>query len=74
MSELIRQETTLGGERWDTIALKCYGDATMVGRLIKANPEVPIYDVFPGGVVLNIPIIPKAEVKTDLEKLPPWKQ
>lgn len=77
------QETTKGGERWDQIAAKNYGALTVVvegveksaiGLLIEANPDVPIYDTFPAGVVLNIPIIEKTEVKIEAELLPPWKR
>jgi hypothetical protein len=77
------QHTTQDGQRWDQIAHEYYGSQTVeidgvqrstVGLLIDANPGVPIYDTFPGGVVLDVPILDKAEVITDKEKLPPWKR
>ena len=77
------QHTTIEGQRWDTIATEYYGSQTIevngektssVGFLIESNPGVPIYDVFPSGVVLDIPIIPNVDVITDAEKLPPWKR
>jgi hypothetical protein len=73
MSNVI-QKTTEGGERWDQIAGEYYGDPDKMGKIIQANPGVPIYDILPGGVVLDIPIIEKAEVQTDAEKTPIWKQ
>ncbi len=74
MATNVLQKTTIGGERWCDIAQEYYGDSKKMNDIIKANPGVPLYDVFPGGVVLGIPIINKAEVKTDAELLPPWKQ
>lgn len=79
----IIQHTTRDGQRWDQIATEYYGSQTIevdgetkssVGFLIQSNPGVPVYDVFPGGVVLDVPIIDKAGVETDLERLPPWKR
>jgi hypothetical protein len=68
------QVLTIEGERWCDIANKAYGKATMMNEIIKANPDVPLYDILPGGVVLNIPVLDKVEIKTDAEFLPPWKQ
>lgn len=68
------EHTTIEGQRWDTIATDFYGRADMMNKLIEANPEVTIYDVFPSGIVLTIPIINEVEVLTDAEKLPPWKR
>jgi len=62
---------TTGGERWDTIANAAYGDPMATARIIQANPHLPMYDVFPDGVRLNIPIIEPATAVTDL---PPWKR
>ncbi len=73
MSDKI-QITTQGGERWDNIANTAYGDPGKMGDLIAANPSIPFYDILPAGLVIDIPIIAKAEVQTDIEKLPPWKR
>jgi phage tail protein X len=62
------------GERWDTIAHKAYGSASLFHGIIVANPSVPVTPRLAGGTVLTIPIIAEAEVQTDKEKLPPWKQ
>lgn len=83
MADNIIQHTTIDGQRWDQIAIEYYGSLTLningvekssIGALIDANPDVPVYDVFPGGVVLDIPIIDSVEVVTDAERLPPWKR
>lgn len=71
--ENIIQHTTIEGQRWDQIAHEYYGRADMMNRIIEANPGLPLYDILPGGTVVNIPIIETVEVKTDAERLPPWK-
>jgi phage tail protein X len=62
------------GERWDTVAYKAYGRASLFHEIILANPLVPITPRITGGTVLNIPVIDEVTVQTDKEKLPPWKQ
>ena len=63
--------TTKGGERWDTIADKAYGDQMRVSEIRRANPHLPSYMVFPAGITLNIPIVEPATAQSNL---PPWKQ
>lgn len=70
----ILQHITKEGERWDNIALERYGTADLMGKIIEANPDIPRYDLLPGGIVLDIPIIEFVDVQTDAEKLPPWKR
>lgn len=71
----ILQIVTKGGERWDNIALDAYGSPAMMNDIIAANPGIPLYDVLPAGIVVDLPIlVSPADVKTDTEKLPPWKQ
>lgn len=62
------------GERWDTIAHKAYGRASLMQPIIEANPNVPINPRLEGGTVLIIPVIDEINVQTDKEKLPPWKR
>lgn len=62
------------GERWDTIAFKAYGRSSLMQPIIENNPDVPITPRLPGGTVLTIPVLDDGIVKTDKEKLPPWKQ
>lgn len=71
----IIQVEVKGGERWDNIALEVYGLASMMDKVINANPEIAIYDYVPAGTILNIPILPSnIDIKTDIERLPPWKR
>lgn len=65
---------TLEGDRWDTIANKAYGDPTKISEIIRANPQVRIYDVFPAGIKLLIPIIDQTAISVDTSNLPPWKR
>lgn len=68
------QIVTVEGQRWDQVAQQAYGDTSLMNVIIAANPGVPVYDVLPGGIALNIPVLASVEVKTDIEKLPPWKR
>lgn len=69
------QKTTTGGERWDNIALEAYGTPTKMADVIAANPQLQLYDVLPGGIVIDLPILESSvDIKTDAEKLPPWKR
>lgn len=70
----IIQHTTIEGERWDAIAHKYYGEASMMNDIIRNNPSVPLYDILPAGIVLDIPIIESNEIKAGSDQLPPWKR
>lgn len=76
---------TKPGDRWDLIAYKAYGtigditlpDGSMVNAIsyvINNNPGIIQDSVLTEGLLLQIPIIPTASVKTDAELLPPWKR
>lgn len=62
------------GERWDTVAYKAYGRASLFHAIVESNPAVPVTPRITGGTVLNIPLLSDNSVKTDKELLPPWKQ
>jgi hypothetical protein len=66
--------TTKGNVRWDNVAQAMYGSVSMIGDIIRANPEVPITGILPDGLVLKIPIVATTSVQTPAEKLPIWKQ
>lgn len=70
----IIQHTTIEGQRWDQIATEYYGSPKEMNKIINANPGIPILDVLPGGLFIDIPIIEETEVQIDAEKLPPWKR
>lgn len=62
------------GDRWDTIAFKAYGDASMVNGIIEANTAVVVSPTLTSGTRIIIPIIEQSEVQLDSELLPPWKR
>lgn len=66
--------TTIGGERWDTITDKAYGDSRKMKDIIAANPTVPIYSRLPQGITLRIPVVERPTVQSNTQKLPPWKR
>ena len=69
-----QQYVTQDNDHWDTIAYKAYGNAALIEGIIAANPNVGIVDALPGGIVLQIPIIPEEQAVVNLESLPPWKR
>jgi len=62
---------TSAGERWDLLAWNYYGDPTLYGCLVMANPNIPIEPVFEAGLTIMIPVLDKSNVSTI--SLPPWK-
>jgi phage tail protein X len=62
---------TIAGERWDLLAWKYYGDATLYSPIIMANPNIPIEPVFEAGLAIAIPILQLSQSLTI--DLPPWK-
>ncbi len=60
------------GERWDLLAWRYYGDATIYSPIIMANPSIPIEPVFEAGLVIAIPIIQLSAPQNS--NLPPWKR
>lgn len=65
---------TKHGDRWDTIAFKAYGDASLVGGIVAANPAVVISPLLEPGTRLIIPVMEQADIEIDSESLPPWKR
>ena len=63
---------TQEGDRWDIVSFKHYGRATEIKTLIRANRRIPKTGVIATGTALNIPILERPEVDTNL--LPPWKR
>ena len=62
---------TVQDERWDLIAWQYYGDPTLYGPIIEANPNLPIVGAFYFGILVQVPILQKAsDVSNDL---PPWE-
>lgn len=63
---------TASGERWDLVAWRYYGNATLYSPIIMANPSIPIEPVFPAGLTLLVPML--AQSNSASTDLPPWKQ
>jgi len=65
--------TTVQGDRWDLIAWRHYGLATAYEPIVRANPDVPITPILPGGLELRIPVRLDGDALDD-PGLPPWKR
>ena len=63
---------TSSGDRWDLLAWTYYGDPTLFGPMVMANPDIPIEPVLESGLVLIIPVLQNAS--TGSADLPPWKR
>ena len=66
--------TTYDGERWDQLAFRAYGDASLMNLIVDANPTVSVDDRLSGGMVLQVPIIANQTVTATTSGMPPWKQ
>lgn len=65
---------TKQGDRWDTIAFKAYGDATLINGLIEANTTTVISPIIATGTRIIVPILESGDIQIDSELLPPWKR
>lgn len=77
MSREYFEHLTQLGERWDLIAFRYYGDATLIAPILRANPEfsdtgraTPL--VLPHGSKIRVPVVAESEVRK--QQLPPWKR
>ena len=70
---------TIAGERWDLLAWKYYGDATLYGPIIAANwarimaGQLAVDAQFTGGVTIGVPILLVNNAVSTAD-LPPWKR
>jgi phage tail protein X len=62
------------GDRWDIIAMKAYGDASLINGLIESNASVVISPIIPLGTRIIVPILESGDIQIDSELLPPWKR
>ncbi len=60
-------------ERWDWIAWKFYGDPSLLGAIVQANPDVPIVGALDAGIELQIPILEIPSIGNPSNDLPPWE-
>lgn len=73
MAEYI-DHITSAGDRWDSLAWDYYGDATQMGLIIDANPQLRILPSLSAGLVVKIPVLEEDEIALAEEDLPPWKR
>lgn len=62
--------TAKGGETWDMIAFKAWGEETLMCHLISSNPDLSQITVFSGGEQIILPELPE---ERDTSSLPPWR-
>jgi phage tail protein X len=65
---------TRAGERWDLLAWRYYGDATMFAPIIQTNPAIPIEPVFEAGLTIGVPLLAEDPAVNNPNDLPPWKR
>jgi len=62
--------TTIQGDMWDSIAHVQLGSVAHTDKLMKLNPHLLGYYIFPAGITLTLP-----DVSTETpDSLPPWKR
>ena len=62
---------TTQGERWDLLAYRYYGIATLYAPIVSANPKVVIEPVFEAGISIDIPVL--VDNSPVIADLPPWR-
>ncbi len=66
---------TVAGERWDQLAWHYYGDPTLYGPIVMANPSIPIEPLFEAGLTIGIPLLSSPTTATVPQAdLPPWQR
>lgn len=73
MSQRCVQVIAVEGDRWDSIAHRCYGDPLLVEPIIRANPSVPIRPTIAAGTVVFVPVLDDRQI-SNAATLPPWKR
>ena len=66
--------TTSQGDTFDIIAKLQLGDEHYMSLLIEANYPYRDIVIFPAGITLNLPNIPKTAEQSLPENLPPWRR
>jgi phage tail protein X len=65
---------TQAGDRWDLLAWRFYGDATLFGPIIQTNPQIAIEAVLEAGLNVGIPLLQVTQTTQNGADLPPWKR
>lgn len=66
-----RAYTARAGDTFDLLAGQAYGEETMAGAIIEANPDYADTVIFDGGEVLTLPLVDRADTP---DTLPPWRR
>lgn len=66
----MKKYTTIQGDTWDQIAYNEYGDEGRIDQLMKANPTLLDYFVFPSNIEVNIP---NDETEEEYDGMPDWR-
>jgi phage tail protein X len=72
MSAAFITHITRAGDRWDTLAWKYYGDASLFSPIIQVNPQIPIEAVFEAGLTIGVPLLTVNPAIQNAADLPPW--
>lgn len=63
--------TCRAGESFDLLAGQAYGQETMAGAVIAANPDLCDVVLFDGGEVIGLPLVERVGSP---DTLPPWRR
>lgn len=66
------QYITIQGDTFDLIAKKELKNELLASELMRANPDLLDYVIFPAGVKVTIPFV--EQNKKHFDKLPPWRK
>jgi phage tail protein X len=68
--------TTVQGDTWDTAALAAYGDELKAQALMQARKNIELldYEVFPNGIVLDVPDVTDTDDEETESNLPDWRR
>jgi phage tail protein X len=64
--------TPCDGDRPDLLAYHYYGDASLMGHILRANPHLMGQDIKAGGPTIKIPVIDPPPAPPGVG-LPPWR-
>lgn len=67
---MVKYYRTIQGDTWDMIAKSVYGAEKHMDYLMANNFQLLDYVIFPAGLLLNVPELPKEQT----EELPPWRK
>jgi phage tail protein X len=73
-SSLFISHLTVAGERWDQLAWQYYGDPSLYGPIVMANPVIPIEPEFEPGLTVAIPLLALPTPVLSQAQLPPWQR